>query len=194
MPRSPSRLVSLCQDTELVRLIACTKSQRQLTLPASCPLRAGHYVPVARGACARSPAVYCTVNLPASELRAGDVLFAAPAPGKPAAATTVASVQPVEAAGLYNPYTLGGRIVVDGVLASAHSDWFLEPLLPRATHRFLPAVYQAVLAPVRGIYGLLPKSLARVDSIVHSSFRDGWHDASIAQIAGISLATLASAA
>jgi hypothetical protein len=151
-------------------------------------------VPVARGACARNPAVSCATTLPASELRAGDVLFAAPTPGQPAAATTVASVQPVAAAGLYNPYTLGGRIVVDGVLASAHSDWFLEPLLPRAAHRFLPAVYQAVLAPVRAIYSLVPKSLAIVDASVHSRFADGWHDASLAHVVGLSLATLASAA
>ena len=32
--------------------------------------------------------------------------------------------------GLYNPYTLSGTIVVDGVAASCHSSWILDGLLP----------------------------------------------------------------
>lgn len=30
------------------------------------------------------------------------------------------------AQGLYNPFTLSGTILVDGVLASVHSEWFLD--------------------------------------------------------------------
>lgn len=44
--------------------------------------------------------------------------------------------------GLYNPFTLGGDIVVNDVLASVHSDWFLDAAVPNAWAHHLPAVYQ----------------------------------------------------
>ena len=45
--------------------------------------------------------------------------------------------------GLYTPFTFGGTIVVDDVVASVHSDWFLDPLFDwlNITH-LLPATYQ----------------------------------------------------
>lgn len=45
--------------------------------------------------------------------------------------------------GAYNPYTLEGNLIVDGVLASSHSDWLLDPLMDALglTH-WLPATYQ----------------------------------------------------
>ena len=45
--------------------------------------------------------------------------------------------------GLYNPFTIGGDIVVNGVLASSHSDWFLDGVTPDAWAHHLPRVYQA---------------------------------------------------
>ena len=33
--------------------------------------------------------------------------------------------------GAFNPLTMNGTIVVDGVVASAHSDWFLDGLVSR---------------------------------------------------------------
>mgnify|MGYP003312984875 CR=1 FL=1 len=41
----------------------------------------------------------------------------------------VANATNVVAEGLYNPYTLSGTIVVDGVLASCHSSWILDGLV-----------------------------------------------------------------
>ena len=58
-------------------------------------------------------------------------------------------------AGLYNPLTLGGTIVVDGVAASAHSDWFLDGLVSADTQG---KVYQAMFLPVRAIYHLIGPS------------------------------------
>ena len=61
----------------------------------------------------------------------------------------VTSTEVTVRAGLYNPYTLGGRIVVNRVVASSHSSWILDPALDMigATH-LLPAVYQVRLVPV----------------------------------------------
>lgn len=44
--------------------------------------------------------------------------------------------------GLFNPYTTGGDIVVNGALASAHSSWFLDGITPPVLVHHLPAVYQ----------------------------------------------------
>jgi hypothetical protein len=56
------------------------------------------------------------------------------------------------AVGAYNPLTMNGRIVVDGVVASAHSDWFLDGLVSANAQA---KIYQAILAPVRLGYRLL---------------------------------------
>ena len=62
--------------------------------------------------------------------------------------------------GLYNPYTLGGTIIVNGVVASAHSEWFLDSLFQAVSLvHLLPAVYQMVLLPVRLVYTFLGKDL-----------------------------------
>lgn len=45
--------------------------------------------------------------------------------------------------GLFNPYTLGGTIVVDGVLASAHSSWVLDGLFT-ALGLDIPSAYQVI--------------------------------------------------
>jgi hypothetical protein len=68
------------------------------------------------------------------------------------------------AVGAYNPLTMNGTIVVDGVVASAHSDWFLDGLVPADTEA---KVYQAVLAPVRAAYRMIGP--ARMEAIT-----EGW--------------------
>lgn len=45
--------------------------------------------------------------------------------------------------GVFNPYTLSGTIVVDDVVASAHSDWLLDDICPEKYVGSLPAIYQA---------------------------------------------------
>lgn len=66
----------------------------------------------------------------------------------------VAEVGLAPAAGLYNPYTLAGTIVVDGMQASCHSSWVLDGLF-RALGVPLPAGYQAAFAPLRALYRLV---------------------------------------
>ena len=50
--------------------------------------------------------------------------------------------------GLYNPITLTGSIIVDGVAASVHSDWFLDELADATgMTSYLPMAYQVVDQP-----------------------------------------------
>jgi hypothetical protein len=64
------------------------------------------------------------------------------------------------AAGMFNPYTLGGSIVVNNVLASSHSDWILDDLVPLSLTGYLPYIYQALFAPGRLLYALFGSSAA----------------------------------
>merc|ERR1719458_1308628 len=59
----------------------------------------------------------------------------------------------VTAVGLYNPYLVSGDLFVDGVLASSHSSWFLEPYLEAAT---IVPTCQALFAPLALLYYLHP--------------------------------------
>ena len=70
-------------------------------------------------------------------------------------------VKKVYRSGFYTPITLGGNIIVNGVVASAHSEWFLEPYVPKSLSRYLPATYQAMLLPARVIYHLVGPKFAR---------------------------------
>lgn len=69
--------------------------------------------------------------------------------------------------GLFNPYTMGGLIVVDDVVASAHSGWVLDGVMDALglTHK-IPALYQALFAPVRMLYRTL--GVARMSAIAPS--------------------------
>ncbi|CAK9029006.1 Sonic hedgehog protein [Durusdinium trenchii] len=66
----------------------------------------------------------------------------------------VISTSMVPRMGLYNPFTLSGNIVVNGVLASAHSSWFLDGLFSAKLRGFLPSIYQTILLPGRCLYGI----------------------------------------
>jgi hypothetical protein len=76
----------------------------------------------------------------------------------------ITEVRTVAGTGLFNPYTASGDIVVvspasenpeaSGLVASVHSDWFLEDFV-KAAH--VPYIYQALLAPVRAIHAVHPK-------------------------------------
>merc|ERR1712129_130027 len=55
----------------------------------------------------------------------------------------------------YNPYTVTGTIIVDGVVASTHSSWILDAWVPDAYTKHLPDVYQALFWPGRVLYRLV---------------------------------------
>ena len=57
-----------------------------------------------------------------------------------------AGVSTTYSKGLYNPLTLSGTIIVDGVVASVHSDWFLDTALNAlGVPGWLPVAYQVQL-------------------------------------------------
>ena len=95
------------------------------TASATVHLTGGHYLPVngARLAEARTVRVGDNVTLGAS--------------GK---SVPVVAVRSVRKGGLYNPHTLHGDIVVDGVLTSTY------------TAAFSPTLAHVVLAPLRALY------------------------------------------
>ncbi|GAQ90109.1 hypothetical protein KFL_006010050 [Klebsormidium nitens] len=119
-------------------------------------LTPGHFLPVApegRGKWGEHRLV------PAMRARAGARVWAA-APGGVALCHVAAAVMS-PSTGLFNPYTRNGLLVVDGVVTSAHSDWFLERFVPAKYEHLIPAAYQAILAPVRGLYGMMGPARAR---------------------------------
>lgn len=63
--------------------------------------------------------------------------------------------------GLFNPFTLNGTLVVNGVVASAHSDWFLDSATPGSLRQHLPATYQALMWPARKLFNMVGPDAAR---------------------------------
>jgi len=59
--------------------------------------------------------------------------------------------------GLYNPYVVDPEhlLVVDGVVASTHSYWFLDAVVSDDHAHWVPSVYDAVLRPARALYSLM---------------------------------------
>lgn len=95
----------------------------------------------------------------AQDVRVGDRMWATEGSSASLVEVVVTSISEVQKQGLYNPYTMGGTIVVNGVVASTHSEWFLDnafELLALPLH-WLPAVYQAILWPVRMLYTAMDK-------------------------------------
>ncbi|KXZ45742.1 hypothetical protein GPECTOR_51g728 [Gonium pectorale] len=120
------------------------------TLAAS----AGHFVPVCVARCTTwelKEGAAVMENRRAKNVRVGDVV-AVMAPGSAAEPETVTDVEVLTDWGAYNPYIRGADLFVDGLLASPHSDWLLDPVAPGWMVPLLPAIYEALLAPVYGLY------------------------------------------
>jgi hypothetical protein len=69
----------------------------------------------------------------------------------------------VELTGAFNPYTKSGNIIVDNVVASAHSNWFLDDSfqsLPTGSEHYLPTIYQGVLTFNRVMHSILGPAAA----------------------------------
>jgi hypothetical protein len=94
-------------------------SGRQLTLSPR------HFVPTAPDA--DRPDWQSRVFKGADEIGVGDVLWFHD--GERMQPARVAGIAREVEYGAFNPLTLTGTIVVDGVVASAHSDWFLDGIV-----------------------------------------------------------------
>jgi len=58
--------------------------------------------------------------------------------------------------GVYNPYTPSGKLVVNDVQMSCHSDWILDPWLAGTRfEQWIPDLYQAMFWPLRRIYDVI---------------------------------------
>lgn len=76
--------------------------------------------------------------------------------------TPVTKTSMIWSEGLFNPFTMTGQLIVNGVLASSHSDWFLDSAAQQlGMERYLPSIYQALLAPARWMYQLAGAETAR---------------------------------
>jgi hypothetical protein len=133
----------------------------QLHVPSGAALRLtpNHYVPVIRAGSA--------VTTAAAGVRVGDLVRVVAADGSVALAP-VARISTVLDRGLFNPYTLGGSIVVDGFAVSVHSAVKLNGVLALLGVP-VPVGYQAALAPLRALYRLLgARGMAKMSPIIES--------------------------
>jgi hypothetical protein len=87
----------------------------------------------------------------ANEIKLGDLIWYLDSKGE-LASSTVATINKKVEKGVYNPMTMNGIIVVDGVVASAHSDWFLDGIVSADAQG---GIYQSMFGPIRGIYGVI---------------------------------------
>ena len=121
-------------------------------------LTADHYVHVEQG-----PGSWSAI--PASQTKVGDVVRVLQ--GRSVLVTQrIVSKSIVMERGLFNPYTLGGSIVVDGVLASCHSSSALDGVF---IWLGIPIVegYQVAFAPIRALYRLLgPERMASLEFVI----------------------------
>lgn len=68
----------------------------------------------------------------------------------------VISVEDCICTGLFNPYTLdNSTIIVDNVVASTHSEWFLDSMAPTPLIKYLPRIYDVCLIPGKLIYRIM---------------------------------------
>ncbi|EFJ27773.1 hypothetical protein SELMODRAFT_412024 [Selaginella moellendorffii] len=144
-------------------------------------LTAGHFVPIA----VNGKLVYKR----AEDLKVGDSLWES---------SKITEISKVEKLGLYNPLTLSGSIMVNNVLASTHSEWFLDSIFDAVgATEYLPYAYQAVLAPVRAIYNIVGKEIyakgyAAIDSFTNIAEFGTKYGGSVALALGIAGLVLAS--
>ncbi|KAI5067500.1 hypothetical protein GOP47_0018028 [Adiantum capillus-veneris] len=101
----------------------------------------------------------------AREILIGDIIFGTSAHGIINATSTITQfvvkdiVQILEE-GLYNPFTLKGDIIIDGVVASTHSEWFLDSTFDSlGISNLLPRAYEGILLPVRILYHILGEDM-----------------------------------
>jgi hypothetical protein len=139
-----------------------TKSNQTLQLSPT------HFAKICMRGCTASGLSLKTYELKAlyaSEVRVGDLLVTlSPSSADVNAGAAVFDqtlvLSPVEEIwttverGLYNPFIRSGNLIVDGVVASPHSEWILDQFtsIPRD---WLPFFYELMLLPIYLIYLLI---------------------------------------
>lgn len=88
---------------------------------------------------------------PAAGVKVGDYVSVVSDGSTAVSLSKVTAVEEIFAQGYFNPYTMGGNIVVDGVVASCHSSFVLDELFNRVGIS-IPAGYQAVFGPLRVLF------------------------------------------
>lgn len=78
--------------------------------------------------------------------------------------TEVIAVKTSKARGLFNPFTRDGIIVVDDVVCSEYSEWFLDDVTPAAYRSFLPAIYHTIQAPLAWLAPYIPGPVGSLDA------------------------------
>ncbi|GLC58799.1 hypothetical protein PLESTB_001402300 [Pleodorina starrii] len=118
----------------------------------------GHFVPVCVSHCEVEGGRAASMeNRRAGDVRVGDVVTVAdPVP----ALAVVTQVEIIRARGAFNPFIRGADLIVDGLRASPHSDWLLDSLAPAWLVPHLSAIYEALLAPVYGLYCIVGPATA----------------------------------
>ncbi|KAK9789035.1 hypothetical protein WJX73_002540 [Symbiochloris irregularis] len=76
-------------------------------------------------------------------------------------AAEVTSISSTIGFGLYNPYTENGFLIVDGVLASAHSELTFDDWAPAFMVPYLPVIYQTAFKPFYLAYKVLGAEVAQ---------------------------------
>ncbi|GIL49726.1 hypothetical protein Vafri_5999 [Volvox africanus] len=134
---------------------------------AQLELSPGHFVVMPCQRCLTSGAV---AHKRANDVVPGDELWVAPAlvggnnnrshgDGMRLELWRVKAVRYITAEGLYNPFTLGGTVMVEGVAASCHSDWFLDSAVDMlgVDAGILPPIYQSAMSPFRMLWRVFGK-------------------------------------
>lgn len=138
---------------------------------ATLDISPGHYLPVADQDTARS---HIFVMTAAKNVRPGHVVLVWDKDAGSLRPEVVVNVTDAVYQGLFNPLTLDGTLIVNNVVTSAHSDWFLEKIVPKSMHKHNHDIYQAVLSPARMLYHAVgADTVKRIDDEVNLAQRFG---------------------
>jgi len=96
--------------------------------------------------------------------------------------SAITDIKKAEHKGLFNPMTLTGTIVVDGVIASCYSESHAFPIESNLravmsaenVARNAPALHHAILAPARQLYNIFGLDWAKRVTSPHE--KDGWNN------------------
>jgi hypothetical protein len=118
-----------------------------------------HYLPVCVESCSMqgfSAGSFKGVATYAADVKVGDVLMVnSNASSDNVGLSTVVQISMSKGVGAFNPYVRGAYLVVDGVVVSPHSDWLFDSITPAGLRKYLPSVYECMLAPVHSLYQIV---------------------------------------